>query len=187
MGVHPPCRRLGAVAVDGISRRLLRQRHGRVVLEPHAGRASRPSAMAHPDRTSQRDLRVPRDVPQPPAAPLCPWHAHTRRVRSSTPTDDSSLKNPTTRLHGSRGTPQQSRNPGRFRHGRLVGPASTAWDAPRRSPRSGRWPRPRWWGRHPRPTPARRRARHGRRRPRYRARPRSPPDSPSGPGVSRWR
>lgn len=75
--------------------RLLRQRHDRVVLVAHAGRTARPAALADPGRTRQRDLRVPRDLPQPPAPALSAWHALTRRVRSSTRTNDSSLTGPT--------------------------------------------------------------------------------------------
>ena len=114
VGVHPPRRRLGPVALDGFGRGLLRQRHDRVVLEPHAGRAPEPSAMAHPHRAGERDLRVPRGVPQPPAPTLGAWHAHTRRVRSSTRTNDSSLKNQTIGLYRTRGTPEPPTNPGRF-------------------------------------------------------------------------
>jgi putative transposase len=94
VGLHPSGGRLGAVAVDGIGRRLLGQRHDRVVLEPDAGRALEPQALEHPGRAGHRDVRVPRGVPQPPTPALRAWHAVTGRVRSSTSTttDDSSLR-----------------------------------------------------------------------------------------------
>lgn len=65
------------------SRELLRQCDHRVVLEPHAGRASRSSAMEDARRARQRDLRVPRDLPQSTAAALLAWHALTRGVRTT--------------------------------------------------------------------------------------------------------
>ena len=43
-------------------------------------------ALADPGRARQRDLRVPRDLPQPPAPPLGAWHANTDRVRSNSST-----------------------------------------------------------------------------------------------------
>ncbi len=51
--------RLRAGAVDGIDRRLLRQRPDGVVLGADASRAAQPQALEHPPRAGQRDLRVP--------------------------------------------------------------------------------------------------------------------------------
>ena len=59
VGVHPPRARLGAGAIDGIHRRLLRQRPDGVVLGAHAGRASQPETVEHAARVGERDLRVP--------------------------------------------------------------------------------------------------------------------------------
>ena len=50
---------LRAGAVDGIDRRLLRQRPDGVVLGADAGRAAQPQTVEHPPRVGQRDLRVP--------------------------------------------------------------------------------------------------------------------------------
>jgi len=49
-------------------------------------------------------------------------------------------------------------------HWCFPGPGFTAWDGWRRSPRSRRWPPPRWWARRSRRPRAGRRARRGRRR-----------------------
>ena len=62
--------------LDGNDRRLLRQRRDRILLGTHADRAAEPKEVAHPSRTRQRDLRVPGDLPQPPAPPLLTWNAH---------------------------------------------------------------------------------------------------------------
>ena len=69
-GLHPPRPRLRARAVHGFDRRLLRQRGHRELLVPHAGRATQPTPLAHPPGVGERDLRVPRDLPQPPASTL---------------------------------------------------------------------------------------------------------------------
>jgi putative transposase len=55
-----------------------------ILLVPHAGRAPQPAAMAHPHRTRQRHLRIPRDLAQPPTPPQQPGHAHTDTVRKHT-------------------------------------------------------------------------------------------------------
>jgi hypothetical protein len=57
-----------------------------------AGRAPRPQTLEDPGRTRQRDLRVPRDLPQPSAPPLSARHAHPRRVRGSTRQQPSSMR-----------------------------------------------------------------------------------------------
>jgi transposase InsO family protein len=41
---------------------------------------AQPQTMAHPAGARQRDLRVPRDLPQPQAPPLQPRNAHTSRI-----------------------------------------------------------------------------------------------------------
>ena len=58
----------GLVPSMGTRRGPLRQRRHRVVLVTDAGRAAQPAAMEDPHRAGQRDLRVPRDLPQPTAA-----------------------------------------------------------------------------------------------------------------------
>ena len=52
-GRSPTGPRIRAAAVDGIGRRLLRQRHDRVVLEPDAGRAARPQPLEAPASSSR--------------------------------------------------------------------------------------------------------------------------------------
>jgi transposase InsO family protein len=59
VGVHPPSTRLRARSIDGLHRRLLRQRPDGVVLGADAGRAVEPEAMEHPPRVGKCDLRVP--------------------------------------------------------------------------------------------------------------------------------
>ncbi|MFI0796950.1 DDE-type integrase/transposase/recombinase [Micromonospora rubida] len=54
LDLHPSGPRRRARAVDGLDRRLLRQRHDGVVLGPHADRTPRSTAVAHPDRVGQR-------------------------------------------------------------------------------------------------------------------------------------
>ncbi|TDC86115.1 transposase [Micromonospora sp. KC606] len=66
--------------IDGNDRRLLRQRHDRVLLGPDADRTAQTQALAHPHRTGQRDLRVPGDLPQPATPPQLARHAHPDRV-----------------------------------------------------------------------------------------------------------
>jgi len=56
LGVHPARHRLRAGALDGLGRRLLRQRDGRGVLVADAGRAARPSSLDDPGGAGQRDL-----------------------------------------------------------------------------------------------------------------------------------
>lgn len=46
-------------AVDGLDRRLLRQRNDGVVLGSDAGRALEPETMANPTRAGERRLRIP--------------------------------------------------------------------------------------------------------------------------------
>ncbi len=96
-----------------INRLISRQRHDGVVLEPSPGRALQPQAMEDAGRTCHRTLRIPRDLSQPPAAALIPWHDDTDRIRASTPTDDSGLI-PLIGLRQTHGTPEAPRNPGRF-------------------------------------------------------------------------
>jgi putative transposase len=58
LGVHPASQELGAPALDGQRRGLLRQLNDRSVLVTDAGRAPRPATLAYPGRAGQRDLRV---------------------------------------------------------------------------------------------------------------------------------
>ncbi len=79
-----------------------------------ASRAAGPQMLAHTHRAGQRDFRIPRDLAQPAATAHLAWHAHTHRVRSSTPTTTSSSMNPVIRLHRTQGPPEPRPNPGRF-------------------------------------------------------------------------
>lgn len=86
LGLHRPRQAVGSGAVDGLDRRLLRQRNDRILLGQNANRTPRPQAVEDAHRVSQRDLRIPGDLPQPPTASLRPRHAHSDRVRTATPT-----------------------------------------------------------------------------------------------------
>ncbi|WDZ87244.1 DDE-type integrase/transposase/recombinase [Micromonospora cathayae] len=66
MGLHQTCPRLRPDAVHGQHRRLLRQLDDRGLLVEDAGRAAEPPPLAHPYRTRQRNLRLPRDLAQSP-------------------------------------------------------------------------------------------------------------------------
>jgi transposase InsO family protein len=68
MGVHPPRAGRRPGPVDGLDWGLLRQRDDGVVLGPDADRAAQPPTVEDPDRARQRDLRMPRDLPQPSTA-----------------------------------------------------------------------------------------------------------------------
>jgi transposase InsO family protein len=69
-----------------------------------AGRAPGPAELADPGRARQRDLRVPRDLSQPPAPSLAIGHAYPGRVRDSAPVSDSRVKS-------SYATPRNSGHP----------------------------------------------------------------------------
>src|ERR1035437_3213480 len=73
-----------------------------MLLEPDAGRAPRSEALADARRARKRDLRVSRDLPQPPPPSLSVGHAYPSRVRDSAQDSDSGLKsrNPTPRNPG---------------------------------------------------------------------------------------
>src|SRR4051794_22799671 len=49
----------------------------------HADRTARPAQLAHPHRADQRDLRLPRDLAQPPPPAQRPGLAVATRVRKS--------------------------------------------------------------------------------------------------------
>jgi putative transposase len=68
LGVHPPSEGIGARALDGIDRGLVRQRDDRVLLVADAGGAPRSADLADAGRARERDLRVPGDLPQPAPA-----------------------------------------------------------------------------------------------------------------------
>ena len=93
------------------------RRHG-VVLVAAAGRVARPAALDHPRRAGQRPVRVPRDLPQPPAAPQRPWHAHPDRVRRPSPARRG-MKSPATLLRATRGTSEPPGKPVRLTLPRL--------------------------------------------------------------------
>jgi len=121
--IHPAGDRLGAVGLDGVGRRLLRQCHDGVVLEPGPGRALESEALAHENRACHSPFRVPRDLPQPPAPAFSAWHDDTRRIRTSSGFTDSELI-PAIRLHGSQGRAEAPRSPGQIKRGQGVGPVS---------------------------------------------------------------
>ena len=79
---------------------MLRQRSHRILLGQNANRATQPETLANPDRAGERDLRVPRDLPQPSAAPLGPRYADSDRIR-----DDATTR-PTRGLKSSIPTPR---------------------------------------------------------------------------------
>ncbi len=65
VGLHRTRPRVRAGALDRHHRRLLRQRHDGVVLGPNADGAAEPQEVEDPHRAGQRDLRLPRNLPQP--------------------------------------------------------------------------------------------------------------------------
>jgi putative transposase len=87
----------------------------RVVLGPHADRAAQPPQVADPPGTGQRDLRIPRDLPQPPAPPLRPRNAHPDRIRTAPQQDRTRSMSP----QSSNPTPG---NPGHIRASGNSGP-----------------------------------------------------------------
>jgi putative transposase len=66
--------------VDGLRRRLLRQRDDRSVLVADASRAAQHAPLEDPRRARERDLRIHRDLPQQTPTPLEPRHANTDRI-----------------------------------------------------------------------------------------------------------
>jgi hypothetical protein len=66
-----------------ISRIMLRQLSGRVVLGTRPDRATQPQTLADPHRAGQRAVRVLRDLPQPTPPTQRPGHAHPDRVREA--------------------------------------------------------------------------------------------------------
>lgn len=80
LGLHPARAGGRSRAFHGIDWRLLRQRADGVVLGAHADRATQPPEVADQDRTGERDLRIPRDLPQPPSPSQRPRHAHPDRI-----------------------------------------------------------------------------------------------------------
>src|SRR5207237_10795606 len=92
MGIRQTAPQRGTARLHGIDRRLLRQRGHRVVLESDAGRTPRPATVADPRRAGERDLRIPRDLPQPSASTLRARDAHTRRVRNASITNNRGMR-----------------------------------------------------------------------------------------------
>ena len=113
MGVHQASPRLRSAPLNGFGRRLFRQCGHGGVLEPGAGGIARPKTMANARRAGERDLRLPRDIPQSPTSPFVARYADASRVRGSQSANDSGM-NPRTRLHRSQDTARPPRNPGRF-------------------------------------------------------------------------
>ena len=83
--------RFPASVNNGLGRRLLRQCHERIALEPDAGGAPRPTPLEHARRAEQRDLRVPGDLSQLEATAFGSGDALPRGVRSSTGANDGSM------------------------------------------------------------------------------------------------
>ena len=102
VGVHPPGPRLGVGPVNGIDRRLLRQCRHRIILGQNANRTLEPETMENENRTGQRHVRVPRDLPQPPTSAQYPRDADTDRVRERT------LHTPTRSLKSNMMAPRNS-------------------------------------------------------------------------------
>src|SRR5216683_74790 len=113
MGVHQASPGLRSAPLNGFGRRLFRQCGHGVVLEPRAGGIARPKTMANARRAGERNLRLPRDLPQSPTSALVARYAHASRVRGTQSANDSGM-NPRTRLHRSQDTPQPPSNPGQF-------------------------------------------------------------------------
>ena len=63
-------------------RRRIGQRHDGKLLVLDADRAPQPPTIEDPGRTRERDLRVHRDLPQPPTTPLCARLPHPDRGES---------------------------------------------------------------------------------------------------------
>jgi putative transposase len=82
LDLHRTRRGLETGPLDGFGRGLLRQRGHRIVLGPDADRTAQPAPLEDPHRAGERDLRVPRDLPQPPTPSLRPRHAQPHRVRT---------------------------------------------------------------------------------------------------------
>ena len=111
LGVHPPSARLRPAALNGLDRRLLRLPSSSRSGAACKSNSSTGSAGGRGSSWPTPSLRVPRDLPQPPAPPLHAWHAHTRRVRSRSSTRDSGMTSnqPTPRNSGH---PTASTKPG---------------------------------------------------------------------------
>ena len=80
LGVHRKGSPVRARPLDGLGRRLLRQRDDRSILVTHADRTLEHAPLENQGRARQRHLRIHRDLPQPPQTPLQPRHAHTNRI-----------------------------------------------------------------------------------------------------------
>ena len=74
LGVHRKGSPVRARPLDGLGRRLLRQRDDRSILVTHADRTLEHAPLENQGRARQRHLRIHRDLPQPPQTPLQPRH-----------------------------------------------------------------------------------------------------------------
>ena len=96
LGVHATGHRLRPAAVDGT----VGDCYDNAIIESFwsrmQSRASQPEAMEDAGRTRQRDVRVPRDLPQPPAPPLSASGCLPRSSMrtSTTPKRHDRLKHP---------------------------------------------------------------------------------------------
>ena len=92
---RPRCRHL---ALDGLQRRLLRQRRRRELLRHAQERTRPPPLLADPPRAHQRGLRIHRSLLQPRPPPL---HARDARARWSSRTALSAITDRASPLRGS--------------------------------------------------------------------------------------
>jgi hypothetical protein len=102
LGLQPEGHTSRPRAVRGCRWRSVRQRDGRGVLGPHAGRAAQPQKMEDTHRTRHCDPRLHRDPAQHQETPQRPEHAHTQRIREPTPTTKNRRLIPDHRLQDSR-------------------------------------------------------------------------------------
>src|SRR5262249_6972954 len=85
LGLRPAAPRRRAARLDGLGRRLLRQRAGRIVLQPPATRVARHTHRGHPAGPRQRDLRMDRSLVHPPPPSLSPGLSQPRQLRKDAP------------------------------------------------------------------------------------------------------
>lgn len=104
LDLHPPCPGSRPGPVDGVDRRLLRQRPDGSLLGPNADRTARSAPLADPHRAGKRDLRVPGDLPQPATPPQLAGLPQPHRIRENPPVHPARRLNQPRRLHTSRGT-----------------------------------------------------------------------------------
>ena len=171
------------------SRRLLRQRRRRELLRHPEERARQPPAVADQSRATQRDLRLHRDLLQPPTTPRNARHDLARglreqhsRPRRSRPRRFAARVPPENEIHCTNRNCTRLTNPCPPKRGKSTRPAHSTTHAPK-----GRHPLPPRGPLHPlpqtppppppraQPTPSRPRSRRRLPRPEARHRTRQPP------------